>query len=52
MERGKGVKVAEKLDVHPSTVSRNKERLDVVNAVNEVTHIENVQTNLINLNKQ
>lgn len=32
MERGAGKKAAETLGVHPSTVSRNKERTDVAAA--------------------
>lgn len=38
MLRGSGKKAAETLGVHPSTVSRNKERGDVATATQIATH--------------
>ena len=52
MEHGKGVKIAEQIGVHPSTVSRNKERIDIVHTSNVITQIEQVQANTNKLNKQ
>ncbi len=45
MKRGIGVQTAHVMNIHPSTVSRNKERSDVVGASKKVELLTNLNKN-------
>jgi hypothetical protein len=51
MKRGLGILTAGRMGVHPSTVSRNKDREDVAAAATAVTHERAASQLLTTLNK-
>lgn len=51
MKRGTGIQTAQVLGIHPSTVSRNKERIDVMQTAANIEYSKESSNFLTQLNK-